>query len=142
MKPCQRCGALGNDPCVTASGNLAAAWHKVRTEVVRSPRELELAFEKSVERAPWLGPLDSAAVAAVALLARQIDDKVHGAETQGGLVPVAPLADEGGALTYPADTFLRGCDGLGLTPRGRHMLALEGLEEGDDELGTIVSLHR
>ncbi len=148
MIPCERCGARGQDPCVTAGGAIARATHAVR--IIDDVGELERLTIEAVAAATWIRATDRPKVEDVLVGARVVDryvrekaEEAAGRTTPMFDVPGAPpgTGDLDTKLMYAADVLGRMLDSLGLSPIGRMNLGIEPSEEDTDELAEAVALH-
>lgn len=143
MSDCPHCGARGDDPCTTPSGKVAAATHKARTVVTRTPRQLESAIRSACDRATWLTVADAPTIDVAMILGRKIDDQVWTAEhvAVGTLFQDAALGKLEGGIVYDIQTLQTVLTSLGLTPKGRADLRLDQHDNDSDELGEILELY-
>lgn len=142
--PCPRCGALGREPCVTASGHAARDWHAGRLEALEAPGLFESACLRSLAAASWLTAADEFARTLVLAMGRSFDlQRTASSETQAMLMAPAEGEQPKEAATklyYGAATILQFMDRLGLTPAGRQNLGIEE-EHGVDELAEAIEEH-
>jgi len=139
---CPRCNASGNDRCRTASGKVATSPHVVRSQVVRTPRQLEAAIIAATDTAFWLTSIDTPAIDVALIVARKIDDQIWTAEhiAVGSLFEDAALGRLEGGIVYDVQTLQTVLTALGLTPKGRAELRLPEHDD-DDELTPILALY-
>lgn len=142
---CPRCGAVGDEPCVTPSGAFARRRHVDRPS--RQLGHLETLAAESIDAAQWITDADALAVGIVLGLARQMDDAATDAGAQLDLLDemtpssARALTPRDKAFTWVASVIVQYLDRLGLTNQGRRQLQIEIEDDDDDRLAAAIKLH-
>lgn len=138
--PCATCGAVGSEPCRTASGKAAREWHRPRVAGDRPVGPLEAACVRSLTAAEWLTPADEMARTLALRMCRSLDGAVSGSDQPILIAPVEgeTSSRDAGKLYYGAQTIMQLLDRLGLTPAGRQALGIIDGNDDDDELSKAI----